>query len=188
MMNCSECRDELLLRVGQAEPLPSGLRDHLNSCDECRKIYQELKVNCERLGNDTDFVPDGLTEEQFVAAVERRIERVRPSRVTWVAWRRYVPVVAAILIVFAITLLGYRELRIEHDNGVVQTADTLVSDGLLWTLYDQEINDFDDEFFNLILSDFVIDRYFDAGEQLLDDLSEEELQYLQENFNVGEIL
>ncbi len=188
-MNCSDCRDGLLLHFNQAETLPAEILHHLQSCGECRHLYEQLEVIGGRLGDNADFMPDGLTEDEFVAAVERRIDRLEPSRVTWIGWRRYLPVAAAILLVLGITLVGYRQVRIGYNGGnAKETAEVYDQGSLLWALYDTEAEEIDDDVFDLILSDFVTKGYFEAGELLLDDLTEEELQYLEENLDVRGIL
>jgi hypothetical protein len=40
----------------------------------------------------------------------------------------------------------------------------------------------------LLLYDFASDRLYDASETLLDDITEEELRYLEQNFEVGDLL
>jgi hypothetical protein len=189
MITCAACRDELLLYLNHAEVLTPVLRQHLGVCEECHRYYRELGEINRRLGDDASFLPDDLDEEQFVAAVERGIAGMPPPRVVVSVWRRYLPAVAAILMVFGITLLGSREMRIDYSHdGAARNQALSESGSLLCTLYATEVDDFDDEVLDLILSDFAAKAYFEAGERLLDDLSEEELQYLEENFDVGDIL
>jgi hypothetical protein len=53
---------------------------------------------------------------------------------------------------------------------------------------DEELEMVGDDMFELLIEDYGRDVYFDAGERLLDDLTNEELQYLEENFDVNEVL
>jgi len=200
-MNCQLFQDELLLYAGQ-DRLPDDILNHLESCTVCREVWGEIQTITERLGDDNDFVPVDLNADQFVADVERKIEAVsvrtevsshlrdQSERVTWIGWSRYLSAAAAILMLVGISLIGSWESGKYANTGSV-IFDSLTgldrSVSLLW-LYESEVDQFDDDVLSVILSDFGGNGYFEASELLLDDLSAEELQYLEENFDVGEVL
>jgi len=200
-MNCQLCQDELLLYAGQ-ERLPDDILNHLESCTLCREVWREIIAVTERLGDDSDFVPVDLDADQFVSDVERKIEAISVSdgasahlpaqseRVTWIGWSRYVSAAAAILLLVGISLIGSWESRKYASTGSVIFDSLAGLDGSvsLLSLYDSEVDQFDDDVLSVILSDFGSNGYFEASELLLDDLSAEELQYLEENFDVGEVL
>lgn len=200
-MNCQLCQNELLLYAGQ-DSLPGDILNHLETCTLCRETWREIEVVSERLGNEDDFVPVDLDADQFVIDVERKIESIsdrndasahRPAqteRVTWIGWSRYLSAAAAILLLVGISLIGSWGSRKYVDNGSAELDSFAVPDGsaLLLSLYEDEVDQFDDAVLSVILSDFGSNGYFEAGELLLDDLSAEELQYLEENFDVGDVL
>jgi len=200
-MNCQLCQDELLLYAGQ-DRLPDDILNHLESCTLCREAWHEIKAVSERLGSDNDFIPVDFDADRFVADVERKIEAIpisagasvrRPAqadRVTWIGWSRYLSAAAAILLLVGISLIGSRESRRYADTGSAESGSFTGLDGStsLLSLYEGEVDQFDDAVLSVILSDFGGNGYFEASELLLDDLSSEELQYLEENFDVGEVL
>ena len=200
-MNCRLCRDELLLHVGQ-QVLPDDLVHHLDVCAQCREVCADLKSISARIARDDDFLPFDVDADEFVADVEKKIARATtdkspaarhkaPSkRVAWVGWQRYLPVAAAVLLVIGISLIGYRDDQTYRAADSVESGATTATDEpvSLLALYEGALDQFDEAMLEVILSDFGEMEYLEASELLLDDLSDEELQYLRENFDVGEIL
>jgi hypothetical protein len=200
-MNCQLCQDELLLYAGQ-DRLPDDILNHLESCTLCREVWGEIQTITERLGDDNDFVPVDLNADQFVADVERKIEAIsvrtevsshlqdQSERVTWIGWSRYLSAAAAILLLVGLSYIGSLESGKYANTGSVifDSLTGLDRSAPLLSLYESEVDQFDDDVLSVILSDFGSNGYFEASELLLDDLSAEELQYLEENFDVGEVL
>ena len=114
----------------------------------------------------------------------------RIDRVTRIGWSRYLSAAAAILLLVGISLIGSWESHRNADIGSVDSDSFAGPDGStsLLLLYEDEVDQFDDAVLSVILSDFGSNGYFEASELLLDGLSAEELQYLEENFDVGEVL
>lgn len=200
-MNCQLCQDELLLCAGQ-DRLPDDIITHMKSCPLCREVWREIKAVSERLGSDNEFVPLDIDADQFVSDVHRKIEVIslrdgasahRPARtdqVTWMGWSRYLSAAAAILLLVGISMIGSWKGERYADTGSVDSDSFAGLNGstALLSLYESEVDQFDDAVLGVILSDFGDNGYFEASELLLNDLSAEELQYLEENFDVGELL
>lgn len=200
-MSCSNYQDELLLCAGR-EQLPEDLQDHLNRCASCRAFWAELQTALTKLGCDDDLVPDNLNVDEFVSGVCERIELIPPrqgfesrtqtksAEVTWIGWHRYLSAAAGILLVAGITLIGSwqsKGLRVQVSDDVQVTTESDASTAIL-TLYEGEVDQFDEDMLDIILYDFGDKGFFEASELLLYDLSDEELQFLEDNFDVGDIL
>jgi len=52
----------------------------------------------------------------------------------------------------------------------------------------EEDETMNDEYIELLLYDYIQDYGFDSGELLLGDLTQEEFNYLEDNFDMGDIL
>ncbi|HUV31635.1 MAG TPA: hypothetical protein VMY05_11175 [Acidobacteriota bacterium] len=188
MMTCRECQDEILLHAGGGI-LPAEVLQHLGSCPECLRFRQDVASAATRLVDAGPLLPDDLDEDKFVSEVERRLEQAASRSQTWIGRRRYVAAAAAVVLVVGASLIGLwmaRSGRVGTAAGFEATGAT--TQASLSALFEDEVDRFDNSVFELILSDFVAERHFEAGGLLLDDLSEEELRYLEENFDVGELL
>ena len=70
--------------------------------------------------------------------------------------------------------------RLDLENIVSATGDLHTVDESYYEMSDGEIQ--------ILVNDYMAGRTYEAAGQLLDDLSEEELRYLEENFDVGDLL
>jgi hypothetical protein len=102
-----------------------------------------------------------------------------------VSWRRLVPAAAAVLLVVGAGLGGFRLGQLETGNS--SDADLTQTTYYSETTDDEETEP-DELTVQVLLDDFALDRRLNASEYLLDDISEEEMQYLASNFDIGEIL
>ena len=186
-MNRDELQNELLLYLGQ-ETLPSELQEQLEGDPETRAWFEELRVAAKHMGSDDDFAPFGLDEDRFVSSVERQIAKETERKTTWFkitditsfAWQKALPVAAAILLVLGVYELG-------QWRGSSAIADrTFDTTGSEITPVEEEA--LDDQMVSLLLWDYGEKADFQASEQLLNDLTDEELEYLEKNFDVGELL
>lgn len=199
-MNCQNCQDELLLMTG-LDRLSDDITDHLTACPACRETWRELKAIRELIAVGEDDLLNAGEQERIRVDVARRIDLLEtgdsdasgrsPERepVSTVGWQTYLSVAAAILLLLGISLTGSWQDRIFRTNS--QPPGSLGDTGgfvSLLSLYDGGADQLDDAALDLILSDYGQKGYFEASEQLLDDLSDEELQYLEKHFDLGEVL
>lgn len=182
-MSCQQYQDEMLLLVG-ADPLPDELQRHLNSCPSCRAFWSELTSLADAVGNDKDFFLDQATIESAVGSVDRKIDQLELKKVTDMrsAWFSYVPAAAAVVLLvglsFAVYMLGWF-----GSNG--ELADSAVEDTLLAGGAADVIDETDLDY---ILGGMAVDRSVSTSEILYEDLTDDELQYLEDNFDIGDIL
>ena len=184
-MNCQNIQDELLLNVG-AEVLPDNLQAHLDACPDCRAFWAELSSAARTVGSDEDFFLDQSAIETQVTNVDRRIDELELGKVTDVrsAWISFVPAVAAVVLLVGISFTAY--MMGWFGSGSVLT-DRPVEDTLM-AQADNVMDIIDENDIGYILYEFAADRKASTSELLMEDLTEEELEYLENNFDVGEIL
>lgn len=188
MMTCEQAQERLELLFG-AHPLPDNLVEHLHGCATCRAFQDDLAELEQRFGTDADFVLSENEENFVVHAVESRTGQSKTVGTTSHAWFRPLLRVAAVVLI-AITSYGTYQLGIERGSSEssYSTPEVTPQYGSLASLYmsDEEV-EMDDKMITVLIDDYS-DSYFESGEVLLGDITAEELEYLLDNFEVGELL
>lgn len=179
-MKCEQIKEQLDLLFGSNE-LPEEIEQHLESCEDCRAYHQELRRLSEKLGGDADFEPSAFDLEKAVAGVEDRIDSQETPSIVPVSRLRQLSRVAAVLLIVGVSYTTYLIGQKQGQEPVAKVVDTVLT-------YTADTAEMDDYFVNMLIEDFSSDAYFGAGEMLLDDLTEEELEYLTENMTVGDLL
>ncbi len=179
-MNCNQVREQLELFFGSGE-LPEDIRQHLVSCEACRSHQEELRQLSERLGEDADFEPSESDIERAVAGIESRIEASETPSIIPVSWLRQLSRVAAAVLIVGASYTAYRIGQSQAQPDVAMTTGTVVTT-------DSDSTEMDDYFVSILIQDFSSGGDFEAGELLLEDLTDEELEYLTEHMTVGDLL
>lgn len=185
-MNCKDFRDELILYIG-GHDLPEDIRAHLESCSDCRAFWTELNSVTGNLGKDSDFYLDEAELEASASGVDERIDRLELGRVTdarW-AWKSFVPAVAAMVLLVGMSLIIYTAGWLSGNGG---QAGLEVEDSLFVTVENGEVDVLSESDYEYILYQVSVDGRAATSEALFDEITEEELEYLQQNFDIGEIL
>ncbi len=190
-MNCKQYQDELLLSfpdiISDAQVLT-----HLESCEDCKKFYQSLGSLSSQLGTDDDFVPQDIDVKMFVSGVIKEIDSTPKTILTSTTWFRTLAAAAAIVMMFGVSSV-YKTF-IENDSVTdITYADAMNNYIIAYNsdyadVTDEDEDQLDDELAGILLDDFSELRGFEAGELLLDGIDEQELKYLEENFDVMELL
>ncbi len=193
-MNCADCRQELELSFGQAE-FDATVSEHLAQCANCRTYWAELAELAGSLPGDDAFMVDAATVEMLALKVDKTIDAQESKGKTTsgelskqrslLTWMRLLPAAAALLLVIGIGSAGY--LLGRFDN----RTTTITGNGAALEIsqaMDDDYSEPDDPTVRLLLYDFASDRLYDASETLLDDITEEELRHLEQNFEVGDLL
>jgi predicted anti-sigma-YlaC factor YlaD len=182
-MNCEQVREELDLFLGQSE-LPEEMKAHLATCDECRAYAEGLTSLASTLGDDSAFAPDIFESNKLAWAVEDAIKKPAAPKRSWFANARYVAEAAVVLLAVAVGVDQYRrtttvELPSSVDSVKIVQLDTnpLLTDNL-------QVSDAELE--QMLLDYSTQDE--SAASELLQNLTDEEMQYLEKNFDVGELL
>ena len=188
--------DDLELLFG-SKNLKDGSIDDEAMMSELKRM-QDLASH---LGSDSDFQPDKSEVEMLVARVDRAIDQLRPAgsfvvrrKLSVMPWLRRVTATAVIVLLAGTGFLAYLEHRAASKT---PTLDDVGYEAVLMSLQKPDVvaaaigTDYqalDDNTIDQLLYDYTSNARFSAGERLLDDLSEDELKYLEKNFNVGDIL
>jgi predicted anti-sigma-YlaC factor YlaD len=189
MMNCESARELIDLYFGHDE-LPDGLQTHLDQCDSCRIYHDELVRMAGGLGSDSD-TPFSIEDlDRAAAGVAQRIDRQPTVVPLSTKWLRPLLRVAAVLLVVGLAYSSYRvgvDSNFSADLDTLQNADAEVDE--LTILLEYEVEDeMDEDLIGILINDYCADASYEATASLLDDISEEELEYLTENFEVGDLL
>ncbi len=188
-MTCSRYQEQLLEQFGQRQ-LDSELQGHLATCPVCRAFWKELAGLSDNLGSDDLFSPDEVQVEQLVMQVSKTIGRemqYRREHFSFVknVWLRYIPVAAAAALVLGIAIGGYMAGKTAFGP---EKAELALSQTTANDLSSDDNEELDEGAVGTLIYDFASGHTYEAGEWLLDDLTEEELKYLEESFNVGDLL
>lgn len=182
-MNCQICQQELSDLFDRGS-LPEQITDHISACPECREIFDELVLLAERLGTNADFSPDTDRLEQLVASVERDIDlSVGESKRSFLR-SRLIAVAASAVLIFGVAAISYRLGAISDNIAKVTTE----GDSRQSTDIPDEEETLDETTISILLDDYILQTGYEAGELLLDDITDEEFDYLKENLDIGGIL
>ena len=187
-MKCREFHEEITLYFGQAD-LPAELSGHIAECESCRAFYEELNGMASELGADGDFYPNELETEGLLKRLNDEIDRTQPAADTSVSWYKLAGIAASVILVVGISLFG----NFFNRNGdTLETTGTnsavLYYDDYQFVIENSDLYELSDEQFYILGNDYTAKRTYDAAALLIEDLSEEELKYLEENFDVGDLL
>ncbi len=178
-----------MLHFGQTD-LPGELGSHLEGCAACRTLWQELSNLKEGLGRDQEFHPSDLSSEQLCAEVDKKIREIEVAseRAIPIARRRrldFTPVAAAAALVLVVAaglfVSNGRLPDLRESESATGQSDALVLNDVADEQPDAATVDF-------LIEDFTARHAYDASEWLLDDLTDEEIDYLERTFDVGNLL
>jgi len=185
-MKCDLIKDKLLENFGLLE-MPDYVTAHLDECDECRLYYQELLDIKSNVDREDEFYLSQQDQEQFMVQVEQKIDKHELGKVTNVTpkWKLYIPVAAAIVMILGIALISQIPNLF---NGSDQTDITEIDENLWIKIDNAEIEFVNNDNLENVLIDYSSVESSINDEWMIDDVTEEEYQYLLDNFDIGEIL
>ena len=188
-MNCSHFQDQMLLLFGQKQ-LPKELHSHLAGCPSCQTVWEEMTGVSEKLGGDDLFYPNDVQVEQLASEVDVTVEKMERSRSRVMTrirevWYQHVPVAAAAALVLGIAIGTFMAGRTAFDNGGAEVASGFTD---VTGLYEGSEEELSESAVGALIYDFTAQHSYDASEWLLYDLTEEELDFLENNFDVGDML
>ena len=185
-MNCNEVKDLIFESFGVQEN-NEALQKHLSSCEDCRKLYETLSSQAQKFGTDKNFELSESEQANLLEKINADIDQHELNKVIKVepAWKSYVPMAAAILLVLGVGFISQLIFKFGNGTETATNQDERVSYVALTVEDVTEIKSIElDEFVDQYSSQYDIDDEIN----MLDDLSEEEYQYLNENLDIGEIL
>jgi len=189
LVTCQDFQNELYELFGVAD-LPEHLQAHLNECEQCRAILDELLAAGAHLGENDLFFMERAEGDQFLLDLNHELDALEQPRTFSLRafFERLAPVAAAAVIMLAIGLPAHHWQQAEPTAAFdsVAVMDQIAS--LSGYETSDEYPSLDDQTVNALMEDYSSRPGEDASPTLLDDLSEEEWNYLNQNFDVGEIL
>lgn len=185
MMTCAQIQDELLLYAG--DDLPADLADHVAQCAECRRLWSELTAAAAAMGTDDVFAPDPH------AAL--MLERDILQRIAAAPRRRSLPlggllkIAAAVVLVVGSSLISYRVGKQHLTPSGMAGIDSSIeyADTQDYAAADTAQVDIDESTISILIDDYT-STVGEPGERLLDDLTTEEMEYLQQNLKAEDLL
>jgi predicted anti-sigma-YlaC factor YlaD len=182
-MNCGLCQQELSDLFGRSR-LPQQITDHIDTCPDCREVYDEMVLLSERMGANTDFTPDRDRLKQLVANVEQAIVSIRGQNSNNSFRNRFLAIAASVILMFGVASISYRLGTISGNKKIV-TTEGGSRQGI--GMPDEE-ETLDETTISILLDDYIFETGYEACELLLDDLTDEEFDYLKKNLDVGGML
>ncbi len=188
-MNCNQAHELLELSFGRND-LPTELVRHLSECPNCQAYREHLAQLGDSLGTDDDFAISPAELDRTARAVEQVVIPTPITRVVPRGWLRPMVRVAAAVLIVAVSFSAYQIGRYTQVSDTVEydtTAD--LEYGSVVALWEAELEEeMDEGMISILIDDYSAGSYYEAGEALLGDISEEELEYFTEDFEVGELL
>lgn len=182
-MNCQLCQQELSDLFGSSR-LPEEITDHLTACPDCRKVWDEMSHLSERMGANSDFTPGDDRLDQMVASIERDISSIA-RRNSHSSFRgRLLAIAASVVLMFGVASISYR-LGSISDN---LTKSRLADGNRQGIDVADEEETLDETTISILLDDYILETGYEAGELLLEDITDEEFDYLKKNLDVGGML
>ncbi len=185
-MSCDRFKEELFDYIG-FDDLPNSIKEHLSECPECQTFWSELNSYGDKLGNESEFYPDESISDAFVGEVNARIDELESeTKETPIKIINYLlPIAASIVILLGISL----------SSGYLGNSETNITNNFSGDLYmqygsylEEDEDEMDIELLDELLNDYSTSVVSASDEQLLDDLTDEEMEYLKTNFDAGDIL
>ena len=191
--------DELLLYLGQPE-LPGNLQKAVEEDEEIRQYWLELQNTSQKLGNDDDFLPSNIDADSFIDELNERIDtslqtKRTPEKVITYSpsFYKWAGVAAMFILVAGISIFS---LFFNRENGEISsvTIDNRAIAYYLGLDPDISIDNYDttltlsDNEFQVLVDNYTSQEPYQSLEGVIDDISEEEFEYLQKNFDVGDLL
>lgn len=185
-MTCQQIQDELLLLIGEKH-LPEELQKHLAGCEQCRSFYDELTSAVGQIGSDEDFFVGEAEVERMVQKVDEKIDTVELTKVTNISSivASYVPAAAAVILVVGVSFMAY---MFGWFGGNGQQMAWVHPDSTLVDVNPEIIAEIDDNDMDYFFYGSSTGDYQATSNLLFEEMTEEDLKYLDENFDVKEIL
>jgi hypothetical protein len=184
-MRCEELKKNLILRTGDLF-LNEEEKKHIAGCPECARFFENLQLLENKLAQASvpPLRPNEFNELQ--ERLEKRIEKFQSRAINYYRLSlRYGASLAALAILLFISYFGRIGMR---ERNIINVDSLLAELQTLQAAEDAGDIDIDDQYLETVIGNYVQIHGFSAGEALIGDLSEEELEYLKNNIKVGDIL
>ena len=185
-MSCEKYEQELFESFGLSSQ-SQELQNHLKTCLTCQETFDNLQTLLPEIGVDEHFYQTDEDIVKSVEAVNVKIDQVELAKVVDVnsRWKAYVPMAAAILLIVGVGVIANLVLQLDD---TMNTADNSVVEKIFVSLTDDDSQELAQIELSELIDEYSTEYSLDTELNLLDEISEEEYQYLEDNLNIGEIL
>ncbi|MEW5923397.1 MAG: hypothetical protein AB1746_05365 [Candidatus Zixiibacteriota bacterium] len=183
MMDCNFFKESLTHRLG-ALTVNAEEQAHLEKCAECRRWYESLRSLESSLNK---VIPEPLTASEFAVVQDKLDTKINRylNRATgfYQLMVRYGVAVSAVFMLVFISIFS----RIPGVENNAMTPE------FYYSSYTGEIELFDDswiddQYVTEAVGDFVHSNGIGSSDLVIDELSPEELRYLENNIELGGLL
>lgn len=185
-MNCDSFKNKISQRVGSIF-LGVDEKEHLELCPECKNLYENY-VALEKGLNDLVIEPLGAVE---FAAMQQKLDdsinRYQRRAISFYSLAtRYGAGLVAVAFLFFVSLWSGFEFGVYYSESNNQSDIYYLADN--GDIEDDEDESMNEEYIELLLYDYTESNGFNSGDMLLGDLTLDELEYLENNLDAGDIL
>ncbi|MEA1980916.1 MAG: hypothetical protein U9N54_08080 [candidate division Zixibacteria bacterium] len=178
-MKCNEVKNELMLITDDKE-LTSSLREHLLRCADCKKYYEEMQNLLEDFGSDDLFSPTDSETDAMIKNINNEITKKKP---TIIPLHRYLSIAAALILVLGVTYIARKTGEFDkYKQPIYANSDSINRAENNSNLLNDDYEMYGNYFEQLNLENYETD------EEFLYYLSDEDFEYLEDNFDVKELL
>ncbi|HOP07425.1 MAG TPA: hypothetical protein PLF13_09055 [candidate division Zixibacteria bacterium] len=196
-MNCNFVQEELLLWFGRQSQgtIPEELLAHLEKCPDCAAFFEEQQQLASLMPPDELFYPERHEAAVMFQNIEERLDLLDQKRTWWQSFkerwrpvlelRKVVPVAASMVLMLTFGMVAQKAV---HDTAPSEIQSMTESDNLLNIFSDPALDQPDEPTVNALLWQVNSSYQTNAGDMLVDDISQEEYDYLLENIDVEDLL
>ena len=178
-MKCNEVKNELMFITDDKELTPS-LREHLSRCIDCKAYYEETKNLFKDFGSDDLF---SLTDSETDALMKNINNEINKKKPATVSLYRYLSMAAAVILVLGVTYIARQTGEFDRTKSpIYSNRDSINENENIANVLNG-----DDEMYNLYFEQLNLENS-ETDEQFWYYLSDEDFEYLEDNFDVKELL
>ena len=179
--------DELYEHFGD-EQLPKDLRHEVDNSNDLKQEWDELQDIKAMLPDESAFTVSRAELDELCAAVDEKIDNakvvsIKRRSILSPKWQRTVAMAAILALVITGSLL-FNQYEPQEDQ-TAATADNEIYSSLMITDDNIELSD---PMYNALLMNYTSGPSAQPASMLLDDLTDAEMKYLNENFDVDELM
>jgi len=185
-MNCIEFKNRLSSRLGSLF-LDSDEKIHLEQCLKCRNFYEEFVTLEKDLKKQTINPLSAVEFATMQQKLDEQINRYQRRAISFYSiFTRFGAGLAAIALLFLVSLWS------GFEYGVYYTENSYQSDAYYYADNGYDISDeeetMNDEYIELLINDYTQSAGYNSTDLLLGDITADEFEYLENNFDLGDIL
>lgn len=192
-MTCNQCTEQLKLLFG-SKALPDDLQAHIDQCDDCTALWAEQQALADGLDDDALFAVDAVEVDALVASVNETIDHIeQPGATNIISVPSMRKLRAAIIAAAAVVALVAGGLVVEEFAYYVDPVASVGTSQQIDVIEQEDGTDateaaLGDTTVSALLYEYAQAKPYSASEELLTEISDDEWQYLESEFDLGGLL